>query len=73
MTMPSSTVWLMASLIIAMRRSTRKTPGRAQAAGHNGGNQLNFDLGCGHGSVSPNSEIVDCAEWSVVKWSADSF
>ena len=30
-TMPSRTVWLMASLIMAMRRRTRKTPGRAQA------------------------------------------
>jgi hypothetical protein len=31
MTMPSRTVWLMASLIIAMRRRTRKTPGSAHA------------------------------------------
>jgi hypothetical protein len=30
--MPSKTVWLMASLIMAVRRSTRKTPGSAQAA-----------------------------------------
>ncbi len=32
MTIPSRIEWLMASLIIAIRRSTRKTPGIAQAA-----------------------------------------
>ena len=31
-TIPSRIEWLIASLIIAMRRSTRKTPGSAQAA-----------------------------------------
>ena len=31
-TMPSSTVWLIASLMSAMRRSTRKTPGSAHAS-----------------------------------------
>jgi hypothetical protein len=31
-TMPSRMAWLIASLISAMRRRTRKTPGRAQAA-----------------------------------------
>jgi hypothetical protein len=31
-TIPNSTVWLMASLTIAVRRKTRKTPGSAQAA-----------------------------------------
>jgi hypothetical protein len=30
-TMPSSTVWLMASLMSAMRRNTRKVPGSAHA------------------------------------------